>query len=247
VIPRYFVVAEREHALQNPTSVEKLVLVGERLRLGPGSRLLDVASGRGGPALVLARTFGSSGEGVEIEPEFHAAAIARAEEEGLGDRVSFRLGDASGARYEPEGYDAVLCLGATFVFGGVAGTVEALLPAVRPGGHIVVGEPYWRTWPLPVDYERGDEPYTSLEATVATIESHGVRVVGLVDSTRDDWDRYETLHWRAVEEWLAANGTDPDADDVRARHERAKRAYLHHGREVMGWAIFVCWKPAPSG
>ena len=56
-------------------------------------------------------------------------------------------------------------------------------------------------------------------------------------------DRYETLHWRAVEEWLAANGSDPDADDVRSRHEHAKRAYLHHGRELLGWAIFIGWKP----
>src|SRR5262245_53630525 len=163
VIPRYFVIAERDHELQNPISVEKLVLLGERLRLGPGSRVLDIASGRGGPALVLARTFGCSVEGVEVEPEFHAAAIARAEAESLGDRLSFRLGDASDARFEPEGYDAALCLGATFVFGGLEGTVDALLPSVRPGGHVVVGEPYWRTWPLPVDYERGDEPYTSLE------------------------------------------------------------------------------------
>jgi len=58
VIPRYYVVAEREHEFQNPTSFEKLVLLGERLRLGPGSRVLDVASGRGGPALVLERAFG---------------------------------------------------------------------------------------------------------------------------------------------------------------------------------------------
>ncbi|HET8812741.1 MAG TPA: hypothetical protein VFM67_09110, partial [Gaiella sp.] len=52
MIPRYYVVAEQDHELQNPTSVEKLVHLGERLRLGPGSRVLDVASGRGGPALV---------------------------------------------------------------------------------------------------------------------------------------------------------------------------------------------------
>jgi cyclopropane fatty-acyl-phospholipid synthase-like methyltransferase len=58
VIPRYFTVAERDHELQNPISEEKLVLLGERLRLGPDSRVLDVASGRGGPALVLARSFG---------------------------------------------------------------------------------------------------------------------------------------------------------------------------------------------
>ena len=242
MIPRYYVVAERDHELQNPISVEKLVLLGERLRLRRGSRVLDVASGRGGPALVLARTFGCAVEGIEIAPEFHAAAEERAAAEGLDDLLSFRLGDASAQALEPGVYDAALCLGATFVFDGLHGTVDALAPAVRPGGHVVIGEPYWRR-PPPEDYGRADAPYTSLEATITAIESPGLRLVGVIDSSRDDWDRYETLHWRAVEEWLAANGSDPDADDVRSRHEHAKRAYLHHGRELLGWAIIIGWKP----
>ena len=58
VIPRYYVVAEAQHELQNPTSREKLVLLGERLGLGPESRVLDIASGRGGPARLLAERFG---------------------------------------------------------------------------------------------------------------------------------------------------------------------------------------------
>jgi cyclopropane fatty-acyl-phospholipid synthase-like methyltransferase len=101
VIPRYFVVAERDHELQNPISVEKLVLLGERLRLGPGSRVIDIASGRGGPALLLARSFGCSVEGIEVEPEFHAASCERARAEGLDDRLSFRLADARPKRSSP--------------------------------------------------------------------------------------------------------------------------------------------------
>lgn len=247
MIPRYFVVAERDHELQNPTSVEKVVLLGERLRLGAESRVLDIASGRGGPALVLARTFGCSVEGIEVTPEFHAASVERAAAEGLDDRLSFRLGDASAVELEPGAYDAALCLGATFVFGGLGPTLDALKPSVRSGGHLVVGEPYWRTWPLPDDYEDRDAPYSSLADTVGEIEAHGIRVVGVIAASQDDWDRYETLRWRAVEEWLADNGADPDAADVRSMHEHAKRAYLRHGRDVLGWAIFVCrTAPTPS-
>jgi SAM-dependent methyltransferase len=223
VIPRYFVVAEAEHELQNPTSEEKLVLLGERLGLGPDSRVLDVASGRGGPAVLLAQKFGCTVRGIEIAPEFHAVAVERATKAGVADRVSFELGDASQATLEPESYDAALCLGASFVFGSLADTVDALLP-------------------LPEDYEDRRDPWTTLEGTVVVFETSGLSVVSVIASSEDDWDRYETLHWRSIEQWLAANAGDPDEAEVRVRHEREKRTYLRHGRELLGWAIFLGWK-----
>jgi SAM-dependent methyltransferase len=241
-IPRYFVVAESRHELQNPTSEEKLVLLGQRLDLRPGSRVLDVASGRGGPALLLARTFECSIEGIELSPDFHATAVERAAERGLSHLVSIRLGDASQAELPAGAYDAALCLGASFVYGGLAPTITALTDAVRPGGHVVVGEPYWRRLPLPADYEDRDEPWTTLEGTVQLFEESGLPVVSVIASSEDDWDRYETLHWLAVEDWLAANATDPEAADIRERHEHWKWVYLRHARDYCGWAIFVAWK-----
>jgi SAM-dependent methyltransferase len=243
MIPRYFVVAEAAHEIQNPTSEEKLLLLGKRLGLGPESRVLDIASGRGGPALLLARAFGCSWHGIEISPDFHAVAVERVAEAGLDDRVSFELADGAGASHEAESYDAALCLGATFVYGSLADTVDALAPVVRSGGFVVVGEPYWRRLPLPDDYDDRAEPWTSLEGTVRIFETSGIPVVSVIASSEDDWDRYETLHWQALERWLAANLDDPDAAEVRARYERAKGNYLRHQRDYLGWAIFVGWKP----
>jgi SAM-dependent methyltransferase len=242
VIPRYYVVAEATHELQNPTSEEKLVLLGQRLGLTADSRVLDIASGRGGPALLLAGKFGCRWHGVEISPEFHAVAVERVAAASLADRVSFELADASRVELESEAYDVALCLGASFVYGSLADTVDALAPAVRPGGYVAVGEPYWRRLPLPDDYEDRADPWTTLEGTVAIFETSGLSAVSVIASSEDDWDRYETLHWRAVEHWLAANPDDPDAAEISSRHERAKRVYLGHGRDVLGWAIFVGWK-----
>jgi SAM-dependent methyltransferase len=242
VIPRYHVVAEAAHEIQNPTSREKVLLLGERLGLGPGSRVLDIASGRGGPALLLGEAFGCRVHGVEIEPAFRAVAVERAAAAGLSDRLSFELGDGADASFEHASYDAALCLGASFVFGSLADTVDALAPAVRPGGHVAVGEPFWRRLPLPADYEDRDEPWTTLEGTVVVFETSGLPVVSVIASSDDDWDRYETLHWQTAERWLDDNAEDPDAPEVRARHEHWKRNYLRHQRDFLGWAIFVGWK-----
>lgn len=242
VIPRYYVVAESTHELQNPTSEEKLRLLGRRLGLGPGARVLDIASGRGGPAILLAAETGCSVHGVEISPDFHAVALERAEAAGVSERVTFELGDAAVATLDPESYDAALCLGASFVFGGLVPTLDALAPAVRPDGHVVVGEPYWRRLPLPEDYDDRGDPWTTLADTVLMFETTGLPLVSVIASSEDDWDRYETLHWQAVERWLAENPSDPDAADIRGRHERWKRTYLRYGRDYVGWAIFVGWK-----
>jgi SAM-dependent methyltransferase len=242
MIPRYHVVAEATHELQNPTSREKILLLGERLGLGPDSRVLDIASGRGGPALLLAEVFGCSVHGVEIEPVFQAVAVERAAAAGLSDRLSFELADGAETTFEHGSYDAAVCLGATFVYGSLADTVDALAPAVRPGGHLAVGEPFWRKLPLPADYGDRDEPWTTLEGTVVVFETSGLPVVSVIASSDDDWDRYETLHWQAVERWLADNAEDPDAAEIRARHEHWKRNYLRHQRDFLSWAIFVGWK-----
>ena len=70
-------------------------------------------------------------------------------------------------------------------------------------------------------------------------------MISAIASSEDDWDRCETLHWQAVEGWLAVNPDDPDAVEIRARHECHKRTYLRHGRDLLGWAIFVgCRKAA---
>src|SRR3972149_6767129 len=42
------------------TTIEQAELLGQRLELGPGVRLLDVGSGQGWPSLYLARTSGCS-------------------------------------------------------------------------------------------------------------------------------------------------------------------------------------------
>jgi hypothetical protein len=108
---------------------------------------------------------------------------------------------------------------------------------VRPGGHVVVGEPYWRQWPLPRGID--DQGFVSLHETAQRLDGAGLRLVALIASSEDDWDRYESLHWHALEEWLIEHPNDPDSHEIRERHERARDSYLSYERELLGWAIFA--------
>jgi methyltransferase family protein len=234
-------VVEAEHELMNPTSADKIRLLGERLGLGPESHVLDIASGHCGPALVLAREFGCRLTCVERAPEFVAAARERIEEAELQHRIE--LVEADAATFEPGRYDAALCLGATFVYGGLVPTLERLR-AVAP--ILGVGEPYWRTWPLPpepdsnADSRTDEEDWLPLAETVERAESTGVRVLSFIASSEDDWDRYESVHWQTLDRWLAANPDHPQAEEFRGRGAADRDRYLRWERAVMGWAIFVC-------
>jgi len=235
-VPWYHAVAERDHDIQNPTSPGKIRTLGEWLRLGPESKVLDIACGRCGPALVLASTFGCRITGVEQATEFIAAARERITSADLDDLIDVVQSDAREWQLVEHEWDVVLCLGATFIWGDLDGTLAALVPAAKPGGHVVVGEPYWREAP-PNDVDTMG--YVSLEETVERFESAELTTLGVIASSQDDWDRYESLHWRAVEEWLEEHPGDPEAALIRQQHEHHKRAYLETTRELLGWAILV--------
>jgi predicted O-methyltransferase YrrM len=239
-MPWWFAVAESKHELQNPTSPEKLRLLGERLSLRPGSHVLDVASGRGGPALVLAEAFGCRITCVERADEFVDVAAERVRDAGLEHLIEIVHADARAFPLEPELYDAALCLGASFVWDGLPGTLAALAPAVHRGGFVAVGEPFWRSWPLPdgFDPETGDD-FGTLVETVTRFEAGGLEVVTLITASEDDWDRYESLHWLAVEEWLHEHPDDPDAARFRQLNRGFRERYLRWQRELLGWAIVV--------
>ena len=232
-MPWRWEVAERDHDIQNPASAEKIRLLGEYLRLTSDSRVLDIACGKGGPALVLAETCSCRVVGVERRPAFAEEARRRVAERGLEQLVEIHTGDAREFTLEPEAWDAALCLGASFVWGAMAETAAALSPVVRAGGFVAIGEPYWRRWPLPAGVDA--QGYVALDETVRRLERVGLSLTGLIAASDDDWDRYESLHWRAIEEWLAEQ---PD-DDFRAKHTGYRRNYLRYERELLGWAIFV--------
>jgi SAM-dependent methyltransferase len=210
---------ERDHVIQNATSPEKIRLVGEYLRLGPDDRVLDVACGKGGPAIVLAQAFGCRIHGIELRQGFADTAHERITAAGLQDLVDVEVGDAS--KIDLGSYDVALCIGAAFVWGHIGDAARVLAP-VAP--RIAIGEPFARQ---PGTEEEG---WPDLEATVARFESAGIDLIGLVAASEDDWDRYESLHWRAAVE---AGG-----DEVRATHRGHLERHLRR-RSALGWAIFT--------
>jgi hypothetical protein len=59
--------------------------------------------------------------------------------------------------------------------------------------------------------------------------------VTVIAASDDDWDNYVTLRFLAVQDWLDANSSDPDAAAIREQHEAGKAQYARE-RGLIGWA-----------
>jgi len=245
-IPRIFTISESAHRIHNPFTDENLVSLGRALRLTTGARLLDLGSGSGEMLCTWARDHGITGTGIDKSVLFTAQAQRRANELGVADRVTFIHGDATGFVTDQK-VDVAACVGATWIGGGVAGTIALLSQSLVRGGIILIGEPYWLELPPDVETARGCFARTCtdfllLPALLKTFGQLGYDVVEMVLAERQGWDRYEAAKWLTMRRWLEVNPGDSMAADVRAMLESEPVRYASYTRKFLGWGVFALMK-----
>jgi SAM-dependent methyltransferase len=234
-------IAEADHRILNPFTDALLMELAAVARVGAGTRVLDLACGKGEMLCRWAQELGSIGVGVDLSPVFADAARKRAVELGVADRVSIEQADASTYRPEPGAFDIAACVGATWIGNGVAGTIELLRPAVTASGLLLIGEPFWRE-PAPAEVRAAygePELFADLPGLLDRFEDAGTDLVEMVLTDEHGWDRYAAPQWWALSRWLDEHPDDPRAGQVREFRDEARRAHLAHQRRYLGWGVFV--------
>lgn len=124
---------------QTPDELEQFAA---QLQLAPSVRLLDVACGAGGPALLLARQTGCRVTGVDQEDSGLEYATRLAREAGLEGQALFLRADASAALpFADAAFDAILCLDALNHLPGRAGVFADWARLLVPGGRLLFTDP----------------------------------------------------------------------------------------------------------
>jgi SAM-dependent methyltransferase len=114
----------------------------EWLKLGPESRLLDIACGSGGPTLRIAERTRAAVHGIDVHEAGIAAAIRQAGERGLSPRATFERVDGSRPlRYRDASFDAVMCIDAINHLPDRPRVLLDWSRVLRPAGRILFTDP----------------------------------------------------------------------------------------------------------
>lgn len=179
--------------------------------IGRGSRVLDLACGKGAASIAAAKSLGCRSFGVDAFPPFIEEATRAAERAGVGRLCRFAVGDA--ARYEKrpprERYDAAMMI----ALWPVSRAAPALRRLVHPGGHYIIDDAVLMPG-APARFRRAG--LRTADEVRDRITSLGDRVEReRIDSADDSLRHAERLHARLVR-----------GCDTLARHDPALRPAL---------------------
>lgn len=211
------------------------------------STVADYACGWGELMLrILALVPTARGYGVDRSGRDVARGRANASARGLADRVEFVEGSVAD-HLRPA--DVVINCGAWPAVGrSVAEALAALRPQVNPGGRLFFGVEHWERTPPPERLAHMWPGVTAdrfpLLAEIADMACEaGYRPLRIESSTRSEWDDYESLERADAEEWLLANSTHPEAEEVRAALDRARDLWLRGHRDYFGFSMLTLGVP----
>lgn len=122
----------------------------ERLGMDENTRVLDVGSGTGGPAIYMASKSGCHMTGVEVNEVGIEVAHRLVENAGLEGRVTFVQADGMSMPFEDESFDVAISMNVMNVFEDKVALFREVRRLLRPGGT-------WAFLSGTFDFDEGDD------------------------------------------------------------------------------------------
>lgn len=154
----------------------------------PDQHLLDIGSGIGGPARLLASEKGVKITGIDLTPEFCDVAVMLTEKTGLSGLLDFRQGSALELPFDDVSFDGAYTHNVTMNIPDKASFYAEAHRVVKPGGLFVSaglaegpnGPPFF---PVPWAKVPGDSHLVTPDETCRLIEAVGFEIVEMIDKT----------------------------------------------------------------
>lgn len=160
-----------------------LGLITEHIQAPEGTRVLDLACGKGAVSVNLAKELGCLVKGIDLLPEFIDFALNKAQEFGVGELCQFVVGDITKSVQTEKGYDLVILGAVGDVLGNPEETITLLKNTVKKDGYIIIDDAYGN--------DETNRKYPTREQWLAIFNRTGVR---LIDEKIIDEDELASLN-----------------------------------------------------
>jgi SAM-dependent methyltransferase len=216
------------------------------IAVSPVWRVLDAGCGRGGLLLDILAHYGCRGTGIDLDNDAIATAQREAKARGLDGQASFEAVNAR--KYDQsERFDLAMCIGASHAYENYESMLAHLSGLIRATGYLLIGEGFWRKPPDDAYLEgyglQADE-MQSHAANARRAHAAGLEVIWSMVSRDEDWDRYEGLYRLSMAMHLRQTPDDPDHAAFAKRSSEWYDGYLRHGRETMGFSLYLMQRTA---
>jgi cyclopropane fatty-acyl-phospholipid synthase-like methyltransferase len=230
--------------INNPLSLAAIYRALDLLDLDASSTVLDVGCGRGEMLARALERYGCRGVGVDSKAE--EIERARVRLAAMSDRVTLYARPIQEVELGDLQFRSAFCVGATHAYGkgqdGLPNTLAALKRIVEPGGTILIGEGFWHQVPVDAYLEATSLERTELRShaeNVVLAEQMGLTVLYVAASSREDWDHFESLTWKAAEDRFWSNPADKAAQEQVQHLRKWRDAYLRWGRDTLGFGLYL--------
>jgi SAM-dependent methyltransferase len=171
----------------------------------PGTRVIDLGGGAGGPARTLAVEFGCEVTVVDLSPGFVEVGHFLTERTGLSDRVQFVVGSAFDIPVAGASFDLAWTQHAQMNMPDKAALFREVARVLRPGGRfafheILAGSGGEPAYPLPWANDASYSFLSKPDEISAGLEAEGLRRVAWNDVTADGIAWFRRSLARPVEE-----------------------------------------------
>ena len=133
---------EPDHGLHDASVREAWANLFVRLLPSSRSAILDVGCGTGSLSVLLA-SLGHSVTGIDLSPAMIAQAEAKAKT--LGQRITFKVMDASNPDLSPQQFDVIVCRHLLWALPELAQILKRWADMLLLGGHFLLIEGLWWT------------------------------------------------------------------------------------------------------
>lgn len=222
-----------------PLSVQRADHLIQALDLSVSNHVLDIGCGHGQLLQRIASQYPIHGVGVDSNADVIRQANDEWESQRSENNIKFISSDAVDYVQTMSPVDAIICIGAEYIFGGYTDLLQLAKQKLNPAGKLLVGLVYWKQPPT-TDYLKStgmgnDTPYFDLFTTVNLAREHDYIPLEVHRSNDDEWDEFENL--TARQRYETAIQTD-DAE-LHKKTWRWQSGYLKWGIDTMGFCYLI--------